>query len=73
MLIGASLSEPHTSREHGDFVYIYIYVVSQGKRATLMKLDEYELLKPLHSSYYKDHFRIFAVQIAYSSAEIKLR
>ena len=24
-LIGASLSEPHTSREHGDFVYIYRY------------------------------------------------
>ena len=42
------------------------------KRATLTKLDEYELLILLHSSYYKDHFRTFDVQIAYSSAEIKL-
>ena len=50
-----------------------LYVMSQGKRATLTKLDEYELLIPLHSSYYKDNFRTFAVQIAYSSAEIKLR
>ena len=37
--------------------------------ATLTKLDEYELLIPLHSLYYKDHFCTFAVQIAYSSAE----
>ena len=39
--IGASLSEPHTSRVNGDFVYVCMYVNYLNKRKLKVKLKTF--------------------------------